>query len=66
MMKSFEEQFYIENPTRFEALKRNFLLLLWLFKRALMWAGKGLIIRLAYQKAKNTGKPLVIEDLIKD
>jgi len=65
-MKSFEEQFYIENPTRFEALKRDCLLLLWLFKRAFMWAGKGLIIRLAYKKAKNMGKPLVIEDLIKD
>jgi hypothetical protein len=65
-MKSFEEQFYIENPTRLEAFKRDLLLLLWLFKRALMWTGKGLFIRLAYNKAKATGKPLVLEDTLKD
>jgi hypothetical protein len=31
-----------------------------------MWLGKGLLIRIAYKKAKNSGKPLVIEEVIKD
>ena len=65
-MKSFEEQFYIENPTKLQALKRDALLLLWLLKRAFMWATKGVLIRLAYNKAKTTSTPLVIEDVIKD
>tara|TARA_B100001059_G_C17455028_1_gene389321 strand:+ start:68 stop:265 length:198 start_codon:yes stop_codon:yes gene_type:complete len=65
-MKSFEEQFYIENPTKLQALQRDALLLLWLLKRAFMWATKGVLIRLAYNKAKTTGTPLVIEDVIKD
>lgn len=66
IMKSFEEQFYIENPTKLQALQRDALLLLWLLKRAFMWATKGVLIRLAYNKAKTTSTPLVIEDVIKD
>ena len=65
-MRSFEEQFYLENPTRLQIIKRDLLLFLWLLKRALMWLGKGLLIRIAYKKAKNSGKPLVIEEVIKD
>ncbi|MEC9415657.1 MAG: hypothetical protein VYC67_03590 [Pseudomonadota bacterium] len=65
-MKSFEEQFYIENPTRLQVIKRDSLLLLWLLKRALMWFGKGLFVRMAYKNAKKTGKPLIIEEIIQD
>jgi len=65
-MRSFEEQFYLENPTRLQIIKRDLLLFLWLLKRALMWLGKGLLIRIAYKKAKNSGKPLVIEEVIRD
>ena len=65
-MKSFEEQFYLENPSRYEIIKRDVRLFFWLLKRALMWLGKGLLIRIAYKKAKNSGKPLVIEEVIKD
>ena len=65
-MKSFEEQFYLENPSRYQIIKRDVRLLFWLLKRALMWLGKGLLIRIAYKKAKNSGKPLVIEEVIKD
>ena len=65
-MKSFEEQFYLENPSRYQIIKRDFRLFFWLLKRALIWLGKGLLIRIAYKKAKNSGKPLVIEEVIKD
>ena len=65
-MKSFEEQFYLENPSRYQIINRDVRLFFWLLKRALMWLGKGLLIRIAYKKAKNSGKPLVIEEVIKD
>ena len=65
-MKSFEEQFYLENPSRYQIIKRDIRLFFWLLKRGLMWLGKGLLIRIAYKKAKNSGKPLVIEEVIKD
>jgi hypothetical protein len=65
-MKSFEEQFYLENPSRYQIIKRDIRLFFWLLKRALMWLGRGLLIRIAYKKAKNSGKPLVIEEIIKD
>ena len=65
-MKSFEEEFYLENPSRYQIIKRDIRLFFWLLKRALMWLGKGLLIRNAYKKAKNSGKPLVIEEVIKD
>ena len=65
-MKSFEEQFYLENPSRYQIIKRDIRLFFWLLKRALMWLGRGLLVRIAYKKAKNSGKPLVIEEIIKD
>jgi len=65
-MKSFEEEFYLENPSRYQIIKRDIRLFFWLLKRALMWLGKGLLIRIAYKKAKNSGKPLVIEEVIRD
>jgi hypothetical protein len=65
-MKSFEEEFYLENPSRYQIIKRDIRLFFWLLKRGLMWLGKGLLIRIAYKKAKNSGKPLVIEEVIKD
>ena len=64
-MKSFEEEFYLENPSRYQIIKRDIRLFFWLLKKALMWLGKGLLIRIAYKKAKNSGKPLVIEEIIK-
>ena len=65
-MKSFEEEFYLENPSRYQIIIRDIRLFFWLLKRALMWLGKGLLIRIAYKKAKNSGKPLVIEEVIRD
>ena len=40
-MPSFEEQFYLENPTRWQALKRDAALLWWLAKYAVLWLIRG-------------------------
>lgn len=65
-MASFEEQFYIENPTRWQALRRDLRLLCWLAVRAWAWLGKGLLVRIAYRRAKRHKEPLIIEDLFED
>lgn len=63
-MASFEEQFYLENPSRSQALRRDVLLILWLIKRAWLWLGKGLLVRRAYRRAQRDGKALILEDLV--
>ena len=65
-MKSFEEQFYLENPTRFQVFTRDILLLIWLLKRALMWLGKGFMEGYAYEKEKKMGQALVNEEVINE
>ena len=65
-MPSFEEQFYIENPSRTQALKRDVLLLFWLLERAWLWLGKGLLVRRAYRRAQQRNEPLMLEDLFED
>ena len=37
-MPSFEEQFYIENPSRYQAFKRDLRLLLWLGRKAWLFS----------------------------
>lgn len=63
-MASFEEQFYLENPTRWQALRRDARLLLWLGVRAWAWASLGVKVRRAYRQAQRSGVPLVLEDLL--
>jgi hypothetical protein len=63
-MASFEEQFYLENPTRWQALRRDARLLLWLSVRALAWVVLGTRIRRAYREAQRSGEPLVLEDVL--
>ena len=65
-MVSFEEQFYLENPTRLQALWRDVKLLWWLAVRALMWMSKGVLVRRAYLKAQVSGEPLLLEDQFPD
>jgi hypothetical protein len=65
-MASFEEEFYLENPTRWQALKRDLRLLLMLARYALLWLTKGARVRRAYRQARATGKPLELESLIDD
>lgn len=65
-MSSFEQQFYLENPGRWQALKRDIRLLLSLAKYALLWVTMGARVRRAYRRAQVSGKPLVLDSLIED
>ena len=61
-MASFEEQFYLENPTRWQAFCRDLRLLAWLARRALAWLTRGVLVRRAYRRAQQSGEPLVLEE----
>ncbi len=65
-MPSFEEQFYLENPTRWQALKRNIALLWWLAAYALFWLIRGASVRKVYRQAEQKGEQVVLEDILKD
>lgn len=65
-MPSFEQQFYLENPTRWQALKRDLRLLRMLAAYAFMWLTKGVQVRRAYRKAQRTGSPVELEELFGD
>ena len=65
-MASFEEEFYLENPTRWQVLQRD-MRLLWLLARyAVLWLTRGVIVRKAYRRAQLSGEPLEIEAIIED
>ena len=63
-MTSFEEQFYLENPSRWQMFTRNLRLLWWLWQRAWLWLTLGRRIRRAYREAQASGEPVVLEDLL--
>lgn len=65
-MASFEQQFYLENPGRWQALKRDARLLLMLAKYALLWLTTGVKVRRAYRRAQASGEPLELESIIGD
>jgi hypothetical protein len=65
-MPSFEQQFYLEDPSRWQAFKRDLRLLLLLARYALLWLTRGVIVRRAYHRAQQTGKPLELDSLIED
>ena len=65
-MASFEEQFYLENPSRWRAWQRDVRLLLWLARNGLLWLTRGVLVRRAYRRAQLQGEPLVLEDILKD
>ncbi len=65
-MPSFEEQFYLENPTRWQTLKRDIALLGWLARYALFWLIRGASVRRSYRRAQREGKPLVLDDVFED
>ena len=65
-MPSFERQFYLENPGRWQAFKRDLRLLRLLAKYAVLWLTAGVRVRRAYRDAQTSGRPLVLEDVIGD
>ena len=65
-MASFEEEFYLENPTRWQVLQRDMRLLWLLASYAVMWLTRGVVVRKAYRRAQLSGEPLEIEAIIED
>jgi hypothetical protein len=65
-MSSFEDQFYLENPTRWQTLKRDLRLLCMLGLYALMWLTRGVLVRRAYKRAQAQGAVLELDTLIED
>lgn len=65
-MSSFEEQFYLEDPSRWQVFKRDARLLLMLARYALLWLTRGVVVRRAYRRAQHDGEPLQLDSLLKD
>jgi hypothetical protein len=65
-MASFEQEFYLENPSRWQVLRRDARLLLRLAKYALLWLTLGVLVRRAYRRAQRSGEPLELESVIRD
>jgi hypothetical protein len=65
-MASFEQEFYLENPGRWQVLRRDVRLLLRLASYALLWLTRGVLVRRAYRRAQRSGKPLELESVIGD
>jgi hypothetical protein len=65
-MASFEQEFYLENPGRWQVLRRDVRLLLRLASYALLWLTLGVLVRRAYRRAQRSGQPLELEAVIRD
>ncbi len=65
-MVSFEQEFYLENPGRWQVLRRDARLLLRLASYALLWLTLGVLVRRAYRRAQRSGEPLELESVIRD
>jgi hypothetical protein len=65
-MPSFEEQFYLENPSRWQVLRRDLRLLALLARFAVLWLTRGVLVRRAYRRARQSGEPLELDSLLKD
>ncbi len=65
-MASFEQEFYLENPGRWQVLRRDVRLLLRLASYALLWLTLGVLVRRAYRRAQRSGQPLELESVIRD
>jgi len=65
-MASFEQEFYLENPGRWQVLRRDVRLLLRLASYALLWLTLGVLVRRAYRRAQRSGEPLELEAVIRD
>ncbi|MGL4565756.1 MAG: hypothetical protein ACRCVD_10710 [Halioglobus sp.] len=65
-MASFEQDFYLENPSRLQVLRRDMRLLLRRASYALLWLPLGVLVRRAYRRAQRSGEPLELESVIRD
>ncbi|MFK7967321.1 MAG: hypothetical protein AB8C46_25455 [Burkholderiaceae bacterium] len=58
---TFDAQFVLTKGGRFERLRRDVRVLKFLGMTFLLWATKGRRVRRAYQQAKASGQPFVLE-----
>lgn len=65
-MASFEQEFYLEDPGRWQVWRRDMRLLLRLASYALLWLTLGVLVRRAYRRAQRSGEPLELEAVIRD
>jgi hypothetical protein len=65
-MPSFEQQFYLEDPSRWQAFKRDLRLVYMLARYALLWLTRGVLVRRAYRRARQSGEPLELDSLLQD
>lgn len=65
-MASFEQEFYLEDPGRWQVWRRDMRLLLRLGSYALLWLTLGVLVRRAYRRAQRSGEPLELETVIRD
>ena len=61
-MNSFEDRFYLENPSMMARIRRNGALLWMLFGAAIAWLTKGHRLRRALPKAQANEQAIVLED----
>lgn len=62
MPSSFEDRFYLENPSLSARLRRNARLLLMLSAAAAAWLFKGYLLRRALKRAAQSKDPVILED----
>lgn len=65
-MSSFEEKFYLQNPSLIQRLRRDLRLCCDSLRFFFLWLTKGRRIRRAYRRAQGSNTQLIMEDLFKD
>ena len=59
--QSFADQFYLEDASFFQRLKRDIKLLLFLAKTTWMWATGGKKMREEFDHSRQTGEPFYVD-----
>ena len=65
-MSSFENKYYLRDPTSYQCIKRDLSLLIDSAKFFLVWLFKGYLIRRKYRQAQEQDTYLFLDDLLED
>lgn len=63
-MSSFEERYYLSNPSFYQKLKRDLIFFLESCRFLFLWLSKGYILRKALKKAEKEKGQLVLEEYL--
>ena len=63
-MASFEEEFYLENPSRMQTFIRDVRLLTRLARLALLWLTTGFRVRRQLRRSQLENNVLILEDVL--